>query len=130
MIKPYLILALMLLSGMIMIAPCECQYNTGVDTNADVSAEEKGTRTIEDGEITSMDWVAGTITVRWLEYDPVVKYNETTLSVPRDIKVKRGSETIGFDEIDQFDRVTIKYRKNKSASLPGVTSMTVTNPGY
>ncbi|MFA4981483.1 MAG: hypothetical protein WC592_03330 [Candidatus Omnitrophota bacterium] len=123
MLKSFFIFTLALLCGLVMVPGGECQYAAAPGADTD---EDRNTVTIE-GQISSIDWVGGVITVRWLQYDPYIKYDEITLSVPRDIKIMKASQPAGFNELSQFDHVTVKYRKDKSVSLPRAVSITVTN---
>ncbi|MFH0764497.1 MAG: hypothetical protein V1927_05785 [Candidatus Omnitrophota bacterium] len=104
--------------GMAVVMPCYCESDSG-----------SGELVTLEGRITAMDWVAGVITMKWLQSEPVIAYDEITLSVPRDIKIIKGSQTIGFSELNQFDNVTVQYKKNGSIGLPKVVSLTVKTLG-
>ncbi|MFA5142895.1 MAG: hypothetical protein WC522_01830 [Candidatus Omnitrophota bacterium] len=86
---------------------------------------DNGTIYAVQGEIASLDTVGGVIVVRWLESDPIIATNEVTLKVPEDLKIVKGADTIGLEDINQFDRVSVQYRKTKAGELPVVVEMTI-----
>lgn len=123
MLKSLFVMMFALLCGLAITPDGECQYAVTPDTDTD---EGRNTVTIE-GQISSIDWVGGVITVRWLQYDPYIKYDEITLSVPQDIKIMIAGQQAGFNELNQFDHVTATYSKDKYKGLPRAISITVTN---
>ncbi len=112
MIRSCLFLSLVFLCALFAAPLCQCQ--------------EGGVLTVE-GEITSVDWVGGVIVVRWLQEEPTIGYDEIALQVPGDLKIMKGTDTISLEDLNQFDRVAVQYRKSGSIGLPTVISMTVTN---
>lgn len=111
--KLCMIISVVFLCALSAAAPSQCQDGGGVLT--------------VEGEITSMDWISGIIVVRWLHEEPTIGYDEITIQVPRDIKITKGADVIGFEDLNQFDRVTVQCRKSGSVGLPTVINMTVTN---
>ena len=71
------------------------------------SGLDKGQMVTIEGEITSLDWVAGIIVVRYVQYDPVIMSKDVTFFVPQDMKIAKGADTITFSELNQFDRVRV-----------------------
>jgi len=95
-------------------APCRCQDD----------AYEAGVHTVE-GEIVSLDPIGGVIVVRWLQDSPTIAYDEIALKVPEGLKIMKGTDEIDSEDVNQFDRVTVQYRKSRSDGLPKAVSMTV-----
>jgi len=117
MTKACFIFPLVLLFAVISTVPCQCQND----------AYESATYNVQ-GEITSIDSVKGVIVVKWLQEDPIIGYQELVLKVPEDLKIFKGTDTIGFDDVNQFDRVTVQYCRSTSGDMPKVVSMIVENP--
>ncbi len=115
-IRKILILSAALLCAAVLAAPGMCQDETRTIT----------VYTIE-GEITSLDTVSGIIVVKWTQSYPSITYDEITLKVPNDLSITKGSDTIGVEDLNQFDRVAVKYYKPKTFGIPQVTEMTVYN---
>ena len=90
--------------------PCCCQDNNIYTIN---------------GEITSLDSIKGVIVVRWLQNYPTINYDNIVLKVPEGLKIAKGTDTIGFDDVNQFDRVTVQYERARPVELPIVVSMIV-----
>ncbi|MDO8525576.1 MAG: hypothetical protein Q7S07_03710 [Candidatus Omnitrophota bacterium] len=78
-----------------------------------------------EGEITSLDTVSGIIVVKWTQSYPSITYDEITLKVPDDLIITKGADTIGVEDLNQFDRVAVKYYKPEAFGIPQVTAMTV-----
>ncbi len=91
-----------------------------------VNADDEGDVYMISGEITSMDWVGHTIVVKWLQSYPTINYDEIVLKVPSDLKIMKGPDVIDFCDVNQFDRITVQYRR-PSIGLPVVTSLIINN---
>ncbi len=85
--------------------------------------ETQGVRRLK-GIVVSVDWVASTIVVRWL--DKTV-YDEMSFKVSSDVRVYVHNFPAQLSDIQQSDDVTIEYFDNGYAGLK-VLSVTVTSP--
>ena len=112
MARASFIFLLILACTLFAVVPCHCQEDT-------VYALQ--------GEITSLDWVKGVIVVKWLQTYPTIANDEMTIQVPRDITIMKGTDTVDFDDVNQFDRVTVQY-KRQQIGLPKATMITIDNP--
>lgn len=72
------------------------------------SPEASVTMTVQ-GSVTAMDWVGSVLAVNDIEF-----------SVPSDVKVVKGSDKIGFSDINVGDSVAVTYSKEKDGSLKAV----------
>ena len=106
------IFLLILVCTLLAVVPCRCQENTVY---------------VVQGEITSLNWVKGVIVVKWLQTYPTIANDEMTIQVPRDISIMKGTDTVGFDDVNQFDRVSVQY-KRQQIGLPKATMITINNP--
>lgn len=62
-----------------------------------------------EGEITSIDDIKQAIVVKWLSSEPEIANHETTFLVDSSAKIIKGTDQIGFMDLNQFDHVTIIY---------------------
>ncbi len=65
-----------------------------------------------EGEVSDIDDINQTIVVKWQTSEPDIAYNETTFLVDSSAKIIKGTDEIGFMDINQFDRVTVTYSTN------------------
>ena len=112
MIRISSIFLLIFLCGMLPDVSCQCEEDAVY---------------VAQGQITSLDWVKGVIVVKLLQSSPDIGYDEITIQVPRDINITKGSDTVGFVDVNQFDRVTVQCRRQK-IGLPKAISITIDNP--
>lgn len=61
------------------------------------------------GQITERDSASSTITIRWLQTDGYVAYDEITLYIPRSAQITKGNEQIGYLQLQVGDNVEAKY---------------------
>ena len=61
------------------------------------------------GQISQIDWVASSITVRWLQAEGYVAYDETTFFVPDNANVTKGGNVIGLADLQVGASVTVEY---------------------
>ena len=81
---------------------------------------------IREGEVAQIDTVGNTFVLRWMGWDDGIGYHEAVFSVSPDTKIMKGTGTIGFMDVNQFDRFVINYVDDHSPA-PMVTSIIVDN---
>lgn len=69
---------------------------------------EQQTRTIR-GQISRINWAASTITIRWLQTEGYVGYDEISIFVPDDSSIVKGGTAIGLTRLQIGDQVTAEY---------------------
>lgn len=108
--------SMVLFLALFAVAPvCRPQGEPVVDT--------PGVKTLR-GLVSSIDWVASTIVVRWLDQ---TVYDEMTFTIPSDVQVYIRNQPVELSDINLSDDVTIEYINNGYAGLK-VLSITVSSP--
>ncbi len=64
---------------------------------------------VVEGTISHVNWVRSTITVRWLQHGRTMRYDEISISVPDNLKITKGGNTISLSSLNVFDRVSVTY---------------------
>lgn len=73
------------------------------------------------GTVDQVDSVGGILSV-------LVDGSEMVFSVPEDLKIRRGVDKIGLDDLDSNDGITVEYYRTRDGELKA-TSITDTNLG-
>jgi hypothetical protein len=79
-----------------------------------------------EGEVVDIDYIKQVIVVKWLMQEPQITYQETVFLVNPSAKIIKGTDKVGFMDINKFDRVTVKYI-DKGASPPEAIGITIMN---
>ena len=89
--------------------------------NCDEDAKKRVTKTAE-GQIAAIDWVGCVIVVRWL---PAYrdKYDEISLFVPEGAVITKGTDTIGFADLNESDKVLVTYYDASPGPLTVISIM-------
>ncbi len=74
--------------------------------------EPDNVRTI-DGEVTELDWVGQTLTVRWMNPSSD-RWRNTTFSITEDVPIMRGTSKLSFSDLNMGDGVNISYVLDES----------------
>jgi len=61
------------------------------------------------GNVTAIDWVGSVVTVE-----------DTEFFIPSNVEVIKGSDKVGFSDIDVGDSVTVTYSKEKDGLLKAI----------
>jgi len=61
------------------------------------------------GQVSDIDWVASRVTVRYMQTQGVVGYDEVTLTVSRDTNIQRRGKAVGLSELQIGDQLTAGY---------------------
>jgi len=77
-----------------------------------------------DGEVVVLDTADGRMTVRWLQDEIQVLYDQMTLAIGKDTRVMKGTDTITIDDINVGDMVTAKFYR-RGYSLPKAVQVIV-----
>jgi len=67
------------------------------------------------GEVSSVDWVSGTLVVKWLDVEFDV-FQEISFTVPDGFKIKKGPNTIDLSELEIGDPLIVNYYENPDGS--------------
>ncbi len=67
------------------------------------------------GEVSSVDWVGGTFTIKWLDIEFDV-YQEMSFNVPDGFKIKKGPDTIDLSDLEIGDPLMVNYYENSDGS--------------
>jgi hypothetical protein len=79
------------------------------------------------GQVSQIDWAASTVTVRWLQTEGYVCFDEITIFVPDGVHIIRGGKTIGLAELQIGSQVTVEYVNTSPGPLK-LINMTVVTP--
>lgn len=71
------------------------------------------------GEVADVDWVAGKLVVRTMDFTNV---DEITVMVTQDTRITKGTDTIGLAGVNVTDQVEVKYY----SSLAGLRAANIT----
>jgi hypothetical protein len=61
------------------------------------------------GTISGIDWAGSTVTIRWLQSEGVMRYDELTISVPDSSLIKKNGSSIGLTYLQLGDQVKARY---------------------
>ena len=99
---------MLLRAGIVVIGIMFMMAGSAIHCYSEDSSEVNGTITVQ-GNVTAIDWVGSVLTV-----------NDIIFSIPSNVKVVKGTENIGFPDIDVGDSVAVTYSKEKDGSLKAV----------
>ena len=76
-------------------------------------AHEQELRTVVS-IVDSIDWVGSIMIVNWQNAEEDFAYTSLTLQVPQDVVIYKGTDKIGFSEVNLGDEVTVTYYRDQS----------------
>ncbi len=62
-----------------------------------------------DGEIVDLDTETNQFTVRWLQDEIQVIYDQKTFKVDEKTRIEKGTDKIRIDDLNSGDNITVKY---------------------
>ena len=78
-----------------------------------------------DGEVVFLDTMKGEMTVRWLEDDIAVIYDELSIKVDKSARIVKGGDDITIDDLNSGDMVVCRYYV-PDIGVPKAVSISVT----
>jgi hypothetical protein len=95
-------------AGIIVIGIILIMAGAAAHCYSEDSSEANETMAMQ-GNVTAIDWVGSVLTI-----------SDTEFSVPSNVKVIKGTEKIGFSDINVGDSVTVTYSRGKDGSLKAI----------
>ena len=92
-------------AGIIIIGIMLMIAGAAINCYSEDSSEVNETLTVQ-GNVTAIDWVGSVLTV-----------NDMVFSIPSNMEIVKGADTISFSDVNVGDSVTIAYVKEKDGSL-------------
>ncbi|MBU1870018.1 MAG: hypothetical protein KJ818_06060 [Candidatus Omnitrophica bacterium] len=90
-----------------------------------VQAQNKQIKTLR-GQISQIDWVASTITVRWLATEGYVSYDEVTFFVPDSTRIVKEGASVALTDLQVQDSVIVEYLDTSPGPLKAISLTVVT----
>jgi len=72
------------------------------------------------GQISDIDWVASAVTVRYMQTQGYLAYDEITLFVPRSATIQKRGRSVGLSELQIGDQLTAEYVNASPGPLKAV----------
>ena len=95
--------AVVLITSITLVSPCYCGYNG------------QEVKTVK-GQIIDLDDQKNILVVKW--FDSINLANDQiTVFVPKDAIIYKGTNRIGFIELNQFDNITVDYYDDSPGPL-------------
>lgn len=76
------------------------------------------------GEIFGINWPASTVTIRWLQTEGYIVFDEISIFVPDSACILKAGQAIGFAQLQIGDQVTVEYINTSPGPLK-LINMTV-----
>lgn len=82
-------------------------YCRADDASMQVTAG-KDTETVT-GQISQIDWVASSVTIRYMQTEGYIAYDEVTLFVGRSANIQKRGRSVGLSELQIGDQLSAEY---------------------
>ena len=81
--------------------------------------ENKGISSVV-GQVVDVDWVASKLTVKYFSNRPGHSYDELNFVITNGTTIIKGTEIVGFSDVNQSDQVVVEYYPGSLAGLQAV----------
>lgn len=73
------------------------------------------------GQVSAKDWVGSMISVRWMQTQGIISYDEITIFVPDSAQITLHGKSIGLLEIQAGDMVKVDYINTSPGPLKALS---------